>query len=64
MDLCLRLSAVILAMELKVWREGRPAAARTRREVARSPVGRELTVIDDLRALIERAVRDEQLRHQ
>ena len=80
MDLCLRLGAVTVAMELKVWREDRvdplasglaqldgyldglglptgwlvifderpaagPAATRTRRDVAHSPTGRELTVI-------------------
>ncbi len=79
MDLCLRLGAVTLAMELKVWREGRPdplpeglaqldgyldglglptgwlvifderpeagSTILPRRELARSPAGREITVI-------------------
>jgi hypothetical protein len=80
MDLCLRLGAVTMAMELKTWRDGRPdpcptglvqldgyldslglptgwlvvfdershaepTARRTRRELARSPAGRDITVI-------------------
>jgi hypothetical protein len=80
LDLYLRLGTVELAMELKVWRDGRPdplaaglsqldgyldglglptgwlvifdersqaepTATRTRREKARSPVGREITVV-------------------
>lgn len=80
MDLCLRLGAVTLAMELKAWRDGEPdplpaglaqldgyldglslptgwlvifdersraerTPVRTRRERARSPAGREITVV-------------------
>jgi hypothetical protein len=80
MDLCLRMGGATVAMELEVWRDGRPdpreeglgqldgyldglgldtgwlvifdqrrkaepTAKRTRREVARSPRGREITVV-------------------